>query len=752
MGSMLTDFNAALKLWGGLECTTNRVGEHFYSQLQRSGHLERSQDLESVAELGIRTLRCPLLWEQLAPERPGRINWEWADRQMEKLRELGIRPIVGLVHHGSGPRYTSLIDPHFPQKLAAFARAVAMRYPWITDWTPVNEPLTTARFSGLYGHWFPHARDPRVFCRTLLGQVRAIALAMDAVREVNPAARLVQTEDLGETTGTPKVRYQADFDNERRWLSFDLLTGRLDPAGAVWRYLRWAEVAEAELVQFAENPCPPDLIGINHYVTSNRHLDEDVEAYPWAERGGNEEDAYVDCDAVRARRDGFSEPKELLRIAWERYGLPLVISEAHLGCSREEQMRWFAELWSAALAARSGGVPVLAVTAWSLFGAYDWNSLLTRSDGHYEPGAWDLRAPSPRPTALATLFRELVKSGELRSPLLHSPGWWRRPVRFLRTGEGEDGRNTVRGVFAPRNVQGASSSRALLIAGGGGQLGRAFARICYLRGLSYRLLNRSEMDIANADSVSRALQTFKPWAVVNAAGYADVDHAEEERYRCLRENSVGPATLARACCEDGTALLTFSSALVFDGRKAAPYLENDPVAPLSFHGRTKAIAEARVAALHPQALIVRTSDCYGPWGEADFVVRTLQQLRAEVTIAVADDVRFSPTYLPDLVHSSLDLLIDKECGIWHLSNSGEPRSVDVARRIARIAGLDAQLVRGCPHDALGQPAARPRYRALGSERASLMPTWENAMDRFFAESGLLAVDPHRMATRAACAV
>ena len=83
--------------------------------------------------------------------------------------------------------------------------AVARRYPWVEDYTPVNEPLTTARFSGLYGHWYPHGRDDRTFARALLNQCRAVVLAMRAIRAVNPAARLVQTEDLGRTYSTPRA-------------------------------------------------------------------------------------------------------------------------------------------------------------------------------------------------------------------------------------------------------------------------------------------------------------------------------------------------------------------------------------------------------------------------------------------------------------------------------------------------------------------------------------------------------------------
>ncbi len=219
----------ALELWAGVESTVNRVGDHYFDQSVRNGHDARPGDLDLFAGLGIRALRYPILWERTAPDGLERADWRWADERLGRLRHLGVRPIVGLVHHGSGPRDTDLLDPAFPERLAAFAAAVARRYPWVEDWTPVNEPLTTARFAALYGHWYPHHRDDLSFASALLTQCRAVVLAMRAIRKTNPAARLIQTDDLGKTYSTPSLAYQADFENERRWVTFDLLAGRLTP-------------------------------------------------------------------------------------------------------------------------------------------------------------------------------------------------------------------------------------------------------------------------------------------------------------------------------------------------------------------------------------------------------------------------------------------------------------------------------------------------------------------------------------------
>ncbi|MDQ4045639.1 MAG: family 1 glycosylhydrolase, partial [Chloroflexota bacterium] len=216
----------SLDIWGGVECTYNRVGDRYFDQIVYSGHADRTEDLDLFASLGIRVLRYPVLWERVAPDGIDAADWSWTDERLDRLRALGIRPIAGLVHHGSGPLTTSLVDPDFAESLAEFAGAAARRYPWVLDYTPVNEPLTTARFSGLYGHWYPHQRNDHSFARALVHQCRATVLAMRVIRTETPDARLVQTDDLGKTYSTPRLAYQAAFENERRWLTFDLLCGR----------------------------------------------------------------------------------------------------------------------------------------------------------------------------------------------------------------------------------------------------------------------------------------------------------------------------------------------------------------------------------------------------------------------------------------------------------------------------------------------------------------------------------------------
>lgn len=714
-----TPASHALEVWAGMECTINRVGAVQRDQLALSGHYDRDGDLELIASLGVRTVRYPILWERIERREPGGRPWEWTDTQMQRLRELGLDPIVGLMHHGSGPMDTDLLDPRFPGRLATFAREVASRYPWVTRFTPINEPLTTARFSALYGIWHPHARDDRRFLRAVLNQVRATRLAMAAIRQVTPDAKLVQTEDLGHAHARPALADQARFENDRRWLTFDLLEGRVTDAHPLRGYIRWAGVEDDELADAVGDGCPPDLLGINHYVTSERWLDERLESYPPHTHGGNPWRRYADVEAVRACPDEVRGPAALLVDAWRRYRRPLAVTEAHLGCTREQQLRWLRDLWEAAHEARHHGADVRAVTAWAAFGTHDWSSLLTELRGDYEPGLFDTRGPRPRPTALASMTRALATTGRCDHPALAAPGWWHSSRRRMQSG-GE-----------------SSRPRPILVTGARGSLGAALTRAAADRGLPCRGLAHAELDICDSAAVARVLDEIRPWAVVNAAGYVRVDDAERDAAACRRLNVQGAVTLARCCTARGIALATISSDLVFDGAKGVPYVETDQPAPLGVYGASKAEAEARVLAAAPHALVVRTAWFFGPWDRWNFLTSALGRIAAGLPAAIADDLVVSPTYLPHLADALLDLVIDDDRGVRHLANDGSDTVAAIVRRAAEGAGLDPSLVEGCPHSELGLAARRPAASPLASERGRIMPSLDRALGDYLASRAWL---------------
>ncbi len=493
-----------LELWGGPECTVNRVGDRFGDQLRASGHHDRLTDLDLFASLGIAALRYPVLWERVAPDRPDDFDWAWCDARLNRIRELGLRPIVGLVHHGSGPSYTDLLAESFAPGLATFARAAAERYSWVEDWTPVNEPVTTARFSALYGLWYPHRRDEPSFWLALLNQIDGVRLAMVEVRRVNPAARLIQTDDLGRTYATATMRDQAAFDNVRRWMSWDLLCGRVVPGHPLWRRLCGFGF-EDRLRRIADAPCPPDVIGVNHYLTSDRFLDHRVQRYPEHLHGTNGLRGFADTEAVRVLNPPPPGLRGVMREAWARYGIPLAVTEVHNGCTRDEQMRWMADAWSGANELRAEGVAVRAVTSWALLGSSGWNTLLT-APGRYESGAYVISSGTPRATAMVDLLKSLTKPGATH-PVSFGPGWWQRPIRLHhpavpRPAPMRD--HPAISFGTTRNVP------PLLIMGEGLDL---LIAACHLRGIHFR---RIAADATDPTGPVAAILAHEPWAIVSA--------------------------------------------------------------------------------------------------------------------------------------------------------------------------------------------------------------------------------------------
>ena len=698
------------EVWGGVECTINRVQDVFRDQLLYSGHYTRPGDIERFAELGIKKLRYPLLWEFHQPIENGAIDWSWTERQLKAIRRKHIKPIAGLVHHGSGPAFTDLTDPEFPDKLAIYAATVAKKFPWLEYYTPVNEPLTTARFSGLYGLWYPHSKNELIFTKMLINQLKGVVLSMQAIRKINPNARLVQTEDLSKIHSTALLSYQADFENKRRWLTYDLLCGNVDQQHFFWNYFISIGIDIKDLEFFLKNPCPPNIIGFNYYVTSERYLDENIENYHCSTHGGNQKHKYADVEAVRVKE--LAGLNILLREAWERYKLPIAITENHLSCTREEQMRWFKETWDDCCNLKKQGVDIIAVTVWSLLGAFDWNSLLTSTNNYYESGAFKIENNQIRKTALGKMVRVIATTGEYHHPLLNIKGWWNK------------NRNMDQ-------IMNSKKENRLLIIGKNGTLGNAFMKICEHRSIPFIALGRKDLDISDEREVRQVIDEYKPWGLINTAGYVKVDDAETNYNECFSVNTIAPGILANTCNIRGIRFMTFSSDLVFDGTKKTPYNEKDVAKPLNIYGISKANGEQVVQKTNPGSLIIRTSAFFGPWDQYNFVYTILNSLQYERPLSVVRDVVVSPTYVPDLANTAMDLFIDEEQGIWHLSNDGMLSWADFACAVADRAGYKKNNLLFKNLDEMGWKAQRPLYSALKSDKGIKLPVLDNALERFF---------------------
>jgi dTDP-4-dehydrorhamnose reductase len=389
------------EIWASPEPTYARIdASSFRDQLAETGHADRFTDIDLLASLGATAARYPVLWERTAPHAPEDVDLAWARPRLEGLRDRGVEPIVTLLHHGSGPAHTSLVDPAFPELFARYAGAIARAFPWVRRWTPINEPLTTARFATLYGHWYPNATADAAFARAIVNEALAMLLGMQAIRRYNPRAEFVITEDLqsfavrGDVRDARLTSFVA-HKRERMYLSIELVAGNVLAGHPMYEYLtRTCGISAAELARVAREARAPDLVGWNYYPNSERTLSYD-------ERG-----------AIRnepARLYGPISPRPLLRAAHARIGLPFGISEVHVNANEDDRVAWLRARTDDLVGLHAAGFPVRMLGAWAAFGLVDWDSLLTRREDYREDGIFTFAPPgeTPQETAVARELRAM---------------------------------------------------------------------------------------------------------------------------------------------------------------------------------------------------------------------------------------------------------------------------------------------------------------------------------------------------------
>ncbi|MEF9903841.1 dTDP-4-dehydrorhamnose reductase [Streptomyces sp. P9-A2] len=289
----------------------------------------------------------------------------------------------------------------------------------------------------------------------------------------------------------------------------------------------------------------------------------------------------------------------------------------------------------------------------------------------------------------------------------------------------------------------ADAPAGWLVTGAGGMLGQDVLARLAAAGEQATPLDRTALDLTDADAVRRTLQRHRPAVVVNCAAWTAVDDAETHEAEALAINGDGPAHLADACARAGAVLLHVSTDYVFAGDATTPYAENAPTAPRSAYGRTKLAGEQAVLKTLPDSgYVVRTAWLYGTGGPN--FVRTMIGLEGRrETLDVVDDQRGQPTWSADLAGLLLELgrgalAGTAPAGIYHGTASGETTWYGFTREIFRLLGADPDRVRPTTSEAFVRPAPRPAYSVLGHERlaaAGIEPPrdWRAALTEAFPE-------------------
>ncbi|MFN7085198.1 MAG: dTDP-4-dehydrorhamnose reductase [Burkholderiales bacterium] len=228
----------------------------------------------------------------------------------------------------------------------------------------------------------------------------------------------------------------------------------------------------------------------------------------------------------------------------------------------------------------------------------------------------------------------------------------------------------------------------ILLTGKTGQVGWELQRALAALG-SVIALDRAQLDLASPDSIRKAVRDAAPDIIVNAAAYTAVDKAEAEAGLAMQVNAVAPGIMAEEARRLGALLVHYSTDYVFDGTKAAPYVEEDLPHPLNAYGKSKLEGERAIAATGCAHLILRTSWIYAGRG-SNFVLTILELARQRPTLAVVDDQIGCPTWARFIAEATAALLADParardRGGIYHLSAAGATSRFDFARKIIELA-------------------------------------------------------------------
>lgn len=391
-------------VWGaGVECSfLPHLGVDQFDWTQHN-RFWREDLRRAREELGIRTLRYALPWHRIESQR-GTLDWSFGDERIELCAELGIELILDVMHFGTPLWLKQAVgDPEFPEALESFTEAIVARYRTsVKTWSPFNEPLVAALFSGDFGFWPPHQRKWRGYMPVLSRIMQAVNRSIRAIRRTMPDATVLLC-DAAENYRTRHTQLADEVRrrNLRRFVALDLLLGRVDQHHPLHSWLTSYGMSEVDLEWFRTHIQSPDVIGLDYYAHGDWQLD------------------VVSGGAVRQRR--AENPAGLYGVAgayWKRYGIPMMVTETSIEGQAINREIWLEGIVDHARRLREGGIPLLGIIWWPLLDQIDWDGALTHRIGKiHEVGLFNLRRQPDgtlgrSATPLVKLFRDLASRGE----------------------------------------------------------------------------------------------------------------------------------------------------------------------------------------------------------------------------------------------------------------------------------------------------------------------------------------------------
>jgi beta-glucosidase len=376
-------------------------------EYELTGHYEQWRaDLDRIAELGLSAARYGIPWHRVQPE-PHSWDWDFADKTLNRLLELGVDPQVDLVHYGLPPWIADgYLNPDYPRLVADYSARLAERFQGRIRWyTPLNEPRITAWYCGRLGWWPPHQRSMRGFVSLMLAICRGIVATVRALERVDPeiVPYHVDATDII-SPASPDLEHVAELRQHLVFLALDLITGRVDRGHQLWPWLLEMGASESELEAFLSNPVDLPVVGLNLYpMFTQKLVTRDAKG------------------AIRVRMPyaGGDLVERVARLYYERYKAPILISETASFGSVGRRLAWMRDSVGAVRKLRSEGVPVVGYTWWPMFALITWayrQGHRPIADHILQMGLWDLK-PGPageldrHPTGLVEAYAGMVARG-----------------------------------------------------------------------------------------------------------------------------------------------------------------------------------------------------------------------------------------------------------------------------------------------------------------------------------------------------
>jgi beta-glucosidase/6-phospho-beta-glucosidase/beta-galactosidase len=312
------------------------------------------EDLRLAADLGIDSIRWGVPWHLVEPKK-GIFDWSWTDKVISLLDELNLECIVDLMHYGT-PLWldNSFLNESYSDSVAEYARQVSSRYKsTLRTWTPLNEPMINAIYCGKRGLWPPFLKGDDGFCKVLVPIVEGIQNVQRVISEQDKNAKFVHVDAgfLWSGEGFPEGR---DFLNEWRFLSMDLVMGKLEQESELYKYLVANGIKTEHLENIKRNAVTPDAIGVNYYP------------------GFTSQEWNVERSRAEGAEAGVHGFTDIITLYAERYKLPIFITETSRGGDISERLTWLQQSVDEIVRLRNSGVNVVGYTWFPFFALVDW--------------------------------------------------------------------------------------------------------------------------------------------------------------------------------------------------------------------------------------------------------------------------------------------------------------------------------------------------------------------------------------------